>query len=69
VESEKVFVGERGPLTARGVRALCEQRRHRDKAAPAPTKKPTTAFTFVLLDRAEDQRFFNCSMNARRSST
>jgi integrase/recombinase XerC len=25
VQSEKVFVGERGPLTARGVRALCEK--------------------------------------------
>jgi site-specific recombinase XerC len=24
-ESEKVFVGERGPLTARGVRALCDK--------------------------------------------
>jgi integrase/recombinase XerC len=25
VQSEKVFVGERGPLTARGVRALCDK--------------------------------------------
>jgi len=25
VESEKVFVGERGPLTARGIRALCDK--------------------------------------------
>jgi hypothetical protein len=27
------------------------------------------AFTVVLLDRAADHRFFNCSMNAHRSST
>ena len=25
VKSEKIFVGERGPLTARGIRALCDK--------------------------------------------
>jgi site-specific recombinase XerD len=25
IESEKIFVGERGPLTARGIRALCDK--------------------------------------------